>query len=838
MKPDFANTGLPVVDALTPLSSAFGAANTVILEAAPGAGKTTLVPLFLLQSVIAADQKIIMLEPRRLAARAAAHRMASLLGETVGETVGYRVRLENKVGKKTRIEVVTEAILTRRLQSDPELAGVGLVIFDEFHERSLQTDLGLALTRQVQEVFRDDLKLLIMSATIDTDRLSRRLGDAPVIRSNGRQYPVETRFLPRKPAKRIEAVTAETVQQALREEAGDILVFLPGVGEIQRTVSLLEDTARIHSVLLTPLYGNLSLRDQEKAIQPDVEGRRKVVLATDIAETSLTIEGVRIVVDAGLSRAPVFDPGSGMSALVTRRVSRASADQRRGRAGRLGPGVCYRLWTAAEDRGLIDFTPPEIMTADLCGFVLELANWGADGAEELFWMDAPPPGPIAQGRELLQALGALDRDGRITPLGREILRLPLHPRLAGMMLKARALKVVPLAADIAALLSERDILRRDADFSNADIRARLEILTAARTRKGGGLAAQVLKVSEDLLRRMSEPGATGTGTASAGLLLAFAYPDRIGELRSGSQVQYRLSGGRGARLNENDRLTGEPYLVAAALDGKGRDARIDLAAPITAAEIEEFFAADIREERRVYWDDKKARVVAVTERRLGALILESRRLKSPLPDEIAHALLGAIRGKDLRSLPWDEESRAFVERVKFARLHDADGGWPDFSLSALEAGLEDWLLPYLAGLSSLADIQKLDLLEILKATLGYDKLARFEKFAPRAISVPSGSNIRLDYSTPEAPVLAVRLQEIFGLEEVPKLAEGQVTVSVHLLSPARRPVQITQDLASFWRTTYADVKKDLKGRYPKHYWPDDPMQAEPTARVKPRKNSS
>ena len=836
MRIDFTKLGLPVADTLPSLAATLEAAGTVILEAAPGAGKTTLVPLYLLQSGCLGAGKIIMLEPRRLAARAAASRMAALLGEPVGETVGYRVRFESRVSKKTRIEVVTEAILTRQLQSDPELANVSLLIFDEFHERSLQTDLSLAFARQVQEVFRPDLKLLLMSATIDTARISQMLRDAPIVRSEGRQYPVETRFLPRSPAARIEALAADAVRQALRDDTGDILVFLPGVGEIRRTQSLLESDDDIAPAVVVPLYGNLSLVEQEAAILPDPAGRRKIVLATDIAESSLTIEGARVVIDAGLARAPVFDPSSGMSALLTRRVSRASADQRRGRAGRLGPGVCYRLWTAAEDRGLADFAPPEILTADLAGFALELAAWGVEDAAELFWMDPPPPGPLAQARDLLTILGALE-EGRITPLGREILKLPLHPRLAAMMLKAQAANRVSLAADIAALLSERDILRHNPDAPNADIAARLDLLASARRRKGGAYQ-QVLRASDDLARRL--PAAKGTGGAalSPGLLLAFAYPDRIGELREGSAVQYRLSGGRGARLAETDRMRGEPYLVAAALDGKGRDARIDLAASITAAEIETHFADSVTVERQVFWDEKKARVVALKLRKLGALILESRRINDPKPGEVVAALLDALKGKELRALPWDEESRGFIERVGFARLHDPDGGWPDFSINALEASLDDWLAPYLAGLTSLNEIKKLNLLDILKNRLGWEKLARFEKFAPATLAVPSGSRIRLDYSTPEAPVLAVRLQEIFGLEDVPKLADGRVSVSVHLLSPARRPVQITQDLANFWRTTYAEVKKDLKGRYPKHYWPDDPLQAEPTARAKPRKSGA
>lgn len=838
MNIDFSKIGLPVVDILEDVASALENSSSTILEAAPGAGKTTLVPLYLLQKGLVGSQKIIMLEPRRLAARAAARRMADLLGEEVGQTVGYRVRLDSKVSRQTRIEVVTEGILTRRLQSDPELSGVGLIIFDEFHERSLQTDLGLALARQVQEVLRDDLKLLLMSATIEGARLSNALGGAPVIKSEGRQFPVETRFLERPSTKRIEQSVAAIIEEATQQDEGDILVFLPGAGEIKRTEKLLSGSAKLKDALVMPLYGNLPAREQDRAILPDPEGRRKIVLSTDIAETSLTIEGVKIVIDAGLARNPMFDPNSGMTALVTRRVSRASADQRRGRAGRMGAGICYRLWTAAEDRGLIEFTSPEILNADLSSLVLELANWGVQDATELYWMDAPPPGPWAQGQDLLRALGALDEEGKITELGQEIVKLPLHPRLAGMLLRSQDINAEALAVDIAALLSERDILRRDREFPNSDIRTRLEILEEGRrgnAKKGSfGSSQQVLRVSKDLTRRISIKD-TGREIGLAGRLLAFAYPDRIGELREGSDVQYRLTGGRGARLAENDRLKGEPYLVIAELDGKGRDAQVDLAVPITSAEIEDSFADQIVSMRRVYWDEKKERVIAVEERKLGALVLESRRIKNPAPAEISTALLDAIGGRELKILPWSSESQSFIDRVNFARHQDPNGGWPDFSAGELEKTLDIWLLPYLAGLTSLADIKQLNLLEIFKNYLGWEQLLHLDNFAPATIRVPSGSDIRLDYSNPDTPVLAVRLQEVFGLSDVPKLAEGRVAVSVHLLSPARRPVQITQDLASFWQRTYVEVKKDLKGRYPKHYWPDDPMQAEATHRAKSRK---
>ncbi|PHQ70392.1 MAG: ATP-dependent helicase HrpB [Sneathiella sp.] len=824
------NTGLPVEAILPEIKEALRNSDAVILQAAPGAGKTTLVPLYLLRELLAEGQKIIMLEPRRLAARASARRMADLIGEKVGETVGFRVRLESKVSAATRIEVVTEGILTRRLQSDPELKGVGIVIFDEFHERSLQTDLGLALTRQVQDVLRDDLKIVVMSATIDAVRLANMLGNAAVVETAGRQFPVETKFLPRPIKSRIEPIAATAVETAIKNDAGDILVFLPGAGEINRTQALLTS---VPNVVVVPLYGNLSQKEQDKAIQSDPDGRRKVILSTDIAETSLTIEGVQVVIDAGLARAPRFDPNSGMSRLETARVSRASADQRRGRAGRLGPGTCYRLWTAAEDRALVDYREPEIASVDLTGLVLELANWGVQDVSELLWLTPPPRGPVAQAKELLVTLGALDGDGRMTPLGKEMVRLPLSPRLARMVIEGQKRRQGQLACDLAALLSERDILSRNYDAPNSDICARLEILAMSNARKGS--AAQVLRSRDDLLRRLGVK-AGKTDIAMAGLLLAFAYPDRIAERRDDRRGQYRLSGGRGARLVDNDKLLGEPYLVVADLDGKGREARIYLAAALSFADIDENFATVITTQRRVFWDEKKRRVVAISERKLGALVLQSKRLENPSSDEISAALLTVVRTKGLDILPWETEATTLVERVNFARHHERTEDWPDMSKSLLLETLEDWLRPYLAGLSSLDDLKTLKLADILASQLTWEQQNRLKKIAPGAITVPSGSNIRLDYSDPETPVLAARLQELFGMESVPLVGGGKVAVAVHLLSPARRPVQITKDLASFWRTTYTDVKKDLKGRYPKHYWPDDPLQAEATSRIKPRKS--
>ncbi|TNE34382.1 MAG: ATP-dependent helicase HrpB [Alphaproteobacteria bacterium] len=831
MSLDFNATGLPVAGLLPELKEKFEAANSLIVEAAPGAGKTTLIPLYLLEVGLAGSKKIVMLEPRRLAARSAARRMAALLGEEVGETVGYRVRMDSKVSARTRIEVVTEGILTRRIQSDPELADTAIVIFDEFHERSLQTDLGLALIRQVQDVLRDDLKLLVMSATLQMAALATYLDNPPVVRSEGRQFPVETRFLDRPPAGRIEATVARAVETAVSEEAGDILVFLPGAGEITRVMESLKKSPALKDALILPLYGNLSQSEQDRAITPDASGARKIVLSTDIAETSLTIEGVRIVIDAGLARNPVFDPNSGMTRLDTRRVSRASADQRRGRAGRLGPGICYRLWTQAEDRGLIEAAPPEIASADLAGLVLELAAWGARDVESLDWITPPPAGPVAQGRDLLKSLGALDPAGAITARAREMVRLPLSSRLAAMLIRAKELKAEALACDIAAILSERDILPRDRDNPNSNLKDRLLRLWSS---DKSGAVAHVRRTSRDLKTRLGIKGGEGAeDVAMAGILLAFAYPDRIAEKRENSETQYRLSNGRGAALVRHDPLSGEPYLVAADLDGRGREAEIRLAAAISHDEIEQYFEAELIWQRRVFWDEKKGRVIGLKERKLGALVLESERIAKPDAAAVAAALLDLVRRKGLGLLE-DDDARRFRERLAFAKAHMPEEDWPDFSEKALLERLEDWLAPYLPGIESHAALQKLKLRDLLRNQLSHAQITLLEREAPSSLQVPTSNNIRIDYANPEIPVLAVRLQEMFGLSSLPRLALGRVAITLHLLSPAHRPMQITDDLGRFWQTSYAEVKKEMKGRYPKHYWPDDPMQAEPTARAKPR----
>lgn len=814
---------LPIAEVLPRLREVLARERCAVLEAPPGAGKTTAVPLALLGAEWLAGRAIVMLEPRRLAARAAARRMAALLGEEVGQTVGYRVRQDSRVSKATRIEVVTEGILTRRLQSDPELAGVGCVIFDEFHERSLHADLGLALTLEVRAALRDDLRLLVMSATLDGAPVAALMGGAPVIASAGRAFPVATRFLPGSGRPHEQAAAA--IRRALREEEGSVLAFLPGEGEIRRVQGALGGLPP--EVEVCPLYGALPAEAQDRAIRPAPPGRRKVVLATAIAETSLTIEGVRVVVDAGLSRRARFDPRAGMDRLVTTRVSRAEADQRRGRAGRVAPGVCIRLWSEAEDRALAPFPPPEIAEADLAPLALDLAAWGAE-AEALPWLDSPPPGPLAQARELLAGLGACDAAGRVTAHGREMAALPLHPRLAHMVLAARARGLGGLACDVAAVLEERDFLR---SHRGADLRARVEILqgAAAEGREvDAGALARARRSAGEWRKRL---GATDRGGAhGAGAVVALAYPDRIGRRRGPGA--YTLSGGRGAVLDEADPLAAEAFLAVAEVDGGAQNARIFLAAPLALAEIEALFADRIAEVEAVGWDARAETVVARRQRRLGALVLADKPLPAPDPARRAEGLVDGIRQTGLHVLPWDAASAQFRARVAFLRRAEGEA-WPDLADDALLAGLEDWLMPYLSGLSKLGQLKKLPLLEALTATLPWELRQRLEAEAPTHYRVPTGDRIPLDYSG-EVPVLAVRVQQMFGVTAHPALAGGRVPLLVHLLSPAHRPLQITRDLPGFWSGSYPAVKAEMKGRYPRHPWPDDPAAAEPTRRAKPR----
>ena len=840
---------LPVSQILPELQQTLSAHHSVVLQAPPGAGKTTLVPLALLRCDWLAGQKIIMLEPRRLAARAAAERLAELLGEPVGQTVGYRIRLESKVSAATRIEVVTEGILQRLLQDDPELPGVGVVIFDEFHERSLDADLGLALCVQTQQYLRDDppLRLLVMSATLDAEGVSSLLDDAPIITSEGRQYPVDIRY--GAPATLGRANDAEVVQAVLRavdEEAGSVLVFLPGMAEIRRVLARLEEALGDQpKVLLTPLYGDLDLTAQRRAIAPAPEGTRKIVLATAIAETSLTIEGIRVVVDAGLSREAAFDPLSGMSALQTRRVSRAAAEQRAGRAGRLEPGVCYRLWSAQQHEQLAAQRDAEMLQADLAPLALQLAQWGIQEPSELVWLDPPPAAALQQGRELLERLGALVRDGahwQLTEHGRVLAGLPMHPRLAHMLVEGQRLGLGELAARIAAVVDERDLLRR---ADNADLGTRLGLFDDPRGADVDRGALQRAKRLVEQWKRMlsrlpcTDPVSDPQSDDWHGVLLALAYPDRIAQRRGAAGSDYRLANGRSAGFVDVDRLQHCEWLAVAALGGQGgqRQARIFMAAELNVERLLAVEPSMLATRDTLEWDSRSETLMAERQERIGELVWRRKALPNVAPEQRQRALCEVVRRQGINLLPWKPEQRQWQARVMLLRELDlaqaADSRWPDLSDEALLASLEDWLAPYLDKVTRLAHFANLELGNILAGLLPWPLPKELDEQAPTHWTVPTGSRIRIDYSeTP--PVLAVRLQEMFGSADTPRIAGGRQALKLHLLSPAQRPVQVTQDLAGFWQGSYAEVKKDMKGRYPKHYWPDDPLQAEPTRRAKPR----
>jgi ATP-dependent helicase HrpB len=835
---------LPIDAALPALLNALNDRDEVVLQAPPGAGKTTRVPLALLGEEWLKGQTIVMLEPRRLAARAAAERMAAELGERVGETVGYRIRLESKVSSKTRIEVVTEGILARRLQEDPSLEGVGLVIFDEFHLRNLDADLALALALNGRELFRDDLplKVLLMSATLEGERLSQLLDDAPIVTSEGRMYPVTTIWgKPQQPGDFIEPRVVQTILDALNDETGSLLVFLPGQAEIRRVHQKLVDAlGESTPVLLCPLHGELDLTAQRAAIEPAPAGKRKVVLATNIAETSLTINGVRVVIDAGLARVPRFDPGSGMTRLDTQRISKASATQRAGRAGRLEPGVCYRLWSQDQHEQLAAYASAEILSADLAGLALQLGRWGVTPGQ-LVWLDVPPAAAYAQAQDLLERLGALEGEA-LTRHGQAMAELPAHPRIAHLLLRGQALGLADMACDVAALLGERDILRG----AGADLHSRLVLLSgeeqAARGAQGGvQRARQLARQYRGYLRgKASEPVSDPDHPRWLGALLALAYPDRVAQQRRGGGAEYRLANGRAALFAEADSLMKQPWLVIADLGSRQgqREERIYLATDFDPALFDSVLAEQVRCVDQLDWDEREGVLRAERQRKVGELILSREPLTGLDENARNQALVNLVRRKGLELLPCTPELRQWQARVALLRQLDfssqGQSEWPDVSDAALLRSLEHWLMPYLGKVSRLSHFANLDLSSIIHNLLPWPLPQRLEELAPHHLSVPSGSSIRLDYSE-QPPILAVRLQELFGLAETPRIAGGRQVVKLHLLSPARRPVQVTQDLANFWRSTYAEVKKDLKGRYPKHYWPDDPLVAEATARIKPRK---
>lgn len=866
-------SGLPIDEALPALRAALAGAPNAVLQAPPGAGKSTVVPLALLDERWALGKRLVMLEPRRLAARAVAQRMAATLAEPVGRTVGWRMRFDTRVSRDTRIEVVTEGVLTRMLQSDPALEGVALVIFDEFHERSLQGDLGLALALDAQAAVAPDLKLLVMSATLDAETIANWLGAPRPVTASGRTFPVETRFIgrgaPRLPLSGLERdasperLTAQAVARALHEAEGDVLVFLPGAAEIRRVAGLLAASiAEDAAVRVFPLHGDLPAAEQDAALAPARSGERKVILSTNIAETSLTVEGIRIVVDSGLVRRAVFDPATGMSRLETRRVSRASAEQRRGRAGRLDAGVCYRLWSEEAHRSLAPHSPAEILEADLAPLALELAAWGVLAAEmarngqtsgaevpragasagALRWLDAPPAATLASARDLLLRLGAVDRTDRITSHGRHMAALAAHPRLAHMLLESHRLGLASTGTLLAALLSERDILRGPGNAADADIRSRVAQFVEAR---GGDRAPQarrrIERLASSLARQLATIGASGgrfedaPSMAACGLLLALAYPDRIGQRRGDGR--YRLANGRGAAFAGTQSLARQEFIVAVELDDRERDAHIRLAAPISREEIETCFAERLESARTIEWSDREQAVAARRTTRLEAIVLEDSPLPEIPPDAAHAAMLAGVRKMGLDALPFSRDARELQARIELVRRLAIDAGregWPDVSDGALARALDRWLGPWLEGMTRREHLARIPLVEALLALLTREQRRELDVLAPTHLTAPSGSSIRIDYLDENAPVAAVRLQEVFGLGETPRIAGGRVAITFKLLSPAHRPVQITRDLASFWRNGYAEVRKDLRGRYPRHYWPENPLEAEPTRRVRPR----
>lgn len=834
-------SGLPIDEVLPDLRAALQRHRNAVVEAPPGAGKSTVVPIALLDEPWLRGGKIIMLEPRRLATRAVATRMATTLGEAPGDTVGYRMRMETRVGRRTRIEVVTEGVFTRMLQSDPALEGVGAVLFDEFHERSLHADTGLAFALDSQENLAPELRLLVMSATLDGAAVAKLLGDAPRVTAAGRMFPVETRYLgtglPLLPAfmggrESPELAVVRAIKQALAESPGDMLVFLPGAGEIRRVQGMLDFPGR--DVDVYPLYGELAAGDQDAALKPAPAGRRKIVLATNIAETSLTIDGVRVVIDAGLERRSLFDPASGMNRLELQRISRASAEQRAGRAGRTAPGACYRLWGEGAERSLAAYAPPEVVVADLAPLALDLAVWGTD-AGALRWLDAPPAATLASARDLLHRLGALDDAGKATAHGRAMQQFPAHPRVAHMLLKARELGAASLASELAALLSDRDLLRAGGGPRDSDMRTRLEALHKASGSIDRGALDRVRRARRQFEQQLGVSEASHDEAVEPGVLLGLAYPDRIARRRPGADARYLLSNGRGAVFAAAESIARAEFIVAVDLDDREREARIQLAAPLSKEDLLEYFADRLVRAEELAWDERTEAVTARRVIRLDSLVIEEKPLNDVPRDASAAAMIEGVRSMGIDCLPWDDEARNFVARSEFVRKLDRKdvAGWPDLSHQALAADLA-WLEPFLEGATRRSQLTRVPLLDALQAHLGYERQRRIDELAPTHIGLPTGTRTRIDYLSDNAPIASMRMQEVFGLAATPRIGGGAVPVTFELLSPGRRPLQVTRDLASFWKNAYLEVRKDMRGRYPRHYWPENPLEAEPTRRVKPR----
>ncbi|OIQ25652.1 MAG: ATP-dependent helicase HrpB [Crocinitomix sp. MedPE-SWsnd] len=824
---NYQSIDLPVAEVIPQIQKELNSSNTLIVKAPPGAGKSTLVPLTLMDADWLKGQKILMLEPRRLAAKTIAMRMADLLGEEVGESVGYRIRFENRVGKETQIEVVTEGILTRMLQQDNGLEGVGLVVFDEFHERSIHADIAMALTREAQKVLRPELRIMVMSATLDMTELAEMLNASTVL-SEGRQFPVDVQYAGETEIRMLSELAARLVKNVLSKHEGDALVFLPGEGEIRKCEEILRRTLK--GVKIHPLFGQLPPNKQFAAIMPDRDGARKVVLATSIAETSLTIEGIKIVIDSGFARSSRFDPNSGLSRLETVQVSKDSADQRAGRAGRLSAGVCYRMWTKATQSRLKEHTIPEIETADLSSLVLDMAQWGIADPMQLQWLTAPPKGHVAQASQLLHELEALDNN-RITEHGKELHRLPTHPRIAHMLIKAKEDGQLELATDVAAIIEERDPLPKEAGI---DLNLRVEALRRFRREKiGGRKLARIEKIAEQYRRTFDlKPDNEPHDDFETGLLIAFAYPERIGCARPGNNAQFQMANGRLAMAGHRDDLAHEQWLAIAHVNDREGSGKIFMAAPLNPTDLQPL----IQEKEVIKWDTKKGGLIASLDMRIGSIVLKSTPLEDPDDSHLLKAITDAIQKEGRHLLNWTEEVEQWQNRVMCLKKWNPQEGWPDVSTESLLLTNAEWLSPYLNSIKKPEALKKIDLLEILQYSLPTDLQNKLDKLAPQKIEVPSGSKIKLAYpSNGSEPILAVRLQECFGLAETPTINMGKKGILMHLLSPGFKVVQITSDLKSFWENAYFDVKKDMKSRYPKHSWPEDPWTTEAVRGVKRKK---